>query len=221
MRASRGFTLLEMMVVVAVIAIVGSLVVYQGLSARQAATIAGGAYDLALRLGGLKARAMAEGQEYLLVVTDTADAAGCRDQQTKCGRVLVLRKPDAALALAGFTPDPPITGAEWVGDEGGIGYLPRGTQFDLASTWRPPVPFDAITAFDSTVLATCAGGRACFGIRFRPDGEVRPVLPAGTSPPGPGGFAFVLRPLDLSSRAAERRGLFISFPAGLVKTAAF
>jgi hypothetical protein len=76
-----------------------------------------------------------------------------------------------------------------------------------------------VAAFDATVLQTCAGGRRCFGIRFRPDGEVRPVVPADTAIPA--GFAFVIAPAQVGSRAEDRRAIFVSFPAGLVKTAAF
>ncbi len=221
MRARRGFTLLELMVVVAIIGLVATLVVLQGRSARQNARLAGGAYSLALRLGGIKARALADGREYVLVVVDTADPAGCKSSDTACGRILVLRKPDPTFPTAfqsGFDPDAPISLAEYV-DDGGDKYVARNAQFDLGSSWRAPAPFDSVAAFDSNITFTCAGGRACFAIRFRPDGDVRPVITPGT--PIPAGFAFVLRPIESQSGAAEHRGFFISFPAGLVKTAAF
>ena len=218
MRANRGFTLLEVMLVVVIMGVVAALVIWQGRSARQAAGLAGGAYDLALRIGTLKARAMADGREYLLVVTDTANPAGCKEREILCGRVLTFRNP-TAFAVAGFNPDPPFAGVDFF-DDGGPRYLPRNSQFDLASTWRPPAPFDAVTAFDGTILATCAGGQRCFALRFRPDGEVRPEL-LGGAPATPPGFAFVLRPFDAPSGAAERRGIFVSFTAGIVKTAAF
>lgn len=222
MRAHRGFTLIELMITVTIIAIVAGLVVFQGRSARQNANMASGAYELALRLGGLKARAMADGYEYVLVVADASDAVACKSDRMSCGRILVLTKPDGtflgAFTGGGYAVDPPISAAEYVSD-GGAQYLPSNSRFDLGSTWHPPAPFDSVGAFDATVLQTCAGGRRCFGIRFRPDGEVRPVVPAGTTLPA--GFAFVLAPGEPGSGAEDHRGIFVSFPAGLVKTAAF
>lgn len=214
MRAKRGFTLLELMVVVAIVAIVGALVVWQGRSARQNAAMAGGAYDLALRIGGIKGRAMADGRDYLLVVVDTPDPSACVHTETKCGRAVVLRSPDTAVfSLGTFDPDATLAGAEYVEDT----YLPRNSQFDLASAWRPPAPFNTVQAAAST-LSTCADARRCFALRFRATGEVR-EFPETT--PAPAGFAFVLKPFEAPSAAADRRGLFVSFPAGIVKTAAF
>ncbi len=223
MRASRGFSLLELMVVVVVVAVVGALVVLQGRSARNNAQIAGGAYELALRIGGLKARAMSDGREHVLVVADTVSPDACRQSEAFCGRTVVLRAPDKdfpAAFQAGWNPDaPPISGETEVVDDGTSQRIARNAQFDLGSDWRPPPPFRSVVAFDSNILFTCTGGRRCFALRFLPDGEVRPVIKPNTSIPA--GFAFVLRPIEAPSGAAERRAIFVSFPAALVKTAAF
>jgi prepilin-type N-terminal cleavage/methylation domain-containing protein len=219
MRAHRGFTLLEMMVVLAITAILAGIVVYQGRAARQNANLAGGAYMLALRIGGLKARAMSEGREHVLVIADTASPEDCKQREESCGRILVLRDPVPTFRdvfLSSYNPDPPITGGEYL-DELGAAFLPRNTRFDLASTWRPPPPFNGVTAWNPSVVATCSGGRRCFAIRFRPNGDVLPVVPDGAAIPA--GFAFVVRPHDLGPGGASRRGIFVSFPAGLVRTA--
>ncbi len=222
MRASRrGFTLLELMVVVAIVAVVAALVVWQGRSARRNADLASGAYELALRIGGLKARAMADGREHVLVVADTDTDDGCRQSEIYCGRIVVLRSPDPTFPTvfqSGWNPDAPTAFGELV-DDGAAQRVARNARFDLGSPWRPPPPFAGVAAFDGNVLFTCAGGRRCFAIRFLPDGEVRPVIRAGV--PIPAGFAFVLRQIDKASAAADRRAIFISFPTGIVKSAAF
>ena len=216
-RKARGFTLLEVMVVVTILLLLGGLVVWYGRSARQAATLATGAYELALKASGLKARALATGRDHLLVVVDTTDPGGCVYDDRLCGKVLVFSDPQPGFSIAGFNPAPPYSNVAY--EEASL--LPRNSRFDLASTWRPPVPFNSVTAFDPSLRTTCAGGAACFAIRYRANGEVAPEVPSPPLSPARSGFAFVLRPEQVDSRAAERRGIFVSFPAGVVKTSAF
>jgi prepilin-type N-terminal cleavage/methylation domain-containing protein len=216
MRANRGFTVLELVVVLGITAVVASLIVWQGRSARHNAGLAGGVYDLAIQISNVKARALADGRDYFLVVVDTPDPEGCVERESRCGRVLVLRDDaDPGLAIKGFDPDPPIVGAEFVEET----FLPRNSQIEPDPAWRAPPPFDAVQAWRDDIPTECADGLACFALRFTADGEVRPQF-AG-APTNPAGFAFVLRPITAPSGAAERRALFVSFPGGIVKTAAF
>ena len=217
MRRPSGFTLIELVITLAIASIIGAIVVFQGLSARQNVNLASGAFDLTLRMSGLRARALSEAKDYVLVVANASNPAACANSSAACGKLIVLRSPQPGFTLNGFTPDPPIdaaTQAEWVDSD----RLPVNSQLDLATAWIAPAPFDAVTAWDPAVMSNCAGGRACFGIRFRSSGEVTALWPA--APAVRSGFAFVLSPVT-SSRAADRRAIFVGFPTGIVKTAAF
>jgi prepilin-type N-terminal cleavage/methylation domain-containing protein len=220
MKRAPGFTLIELLVVVAIAAILGAIFVWSGRSIRQNATLSEGAYDLTLRMSGLRGTAMANGKDYLLVVTDTPNANDCRQTMNACGKWFVLTDIDPAFALNAFNPNPPIAGASIADprDGGTWDYLPRGSRFDLASAWNAPAPFNGVAAWNPAVRTNCAGGITCFGIRFTAGGEVRPEAAVA---PIPAGFAFILAPIDLADSGGDRRGIFVSFPTGMVKTQAF
>lgn len=213
----RGFTLLEVVVVMAIAALLAGLVVSYGKSARQASTFASTAWDLALRMSSLSARAMSANKDHVLVVVDAEDPEACRTNERKCGKALVFSSPTAAFAISGFATEPPYVNASFEEEL----RLPRNSQLDLASTWRPPAPFASVTAMDSEIMATCANGKRCFAIRYRLDGEVEPVIPTPPLSAARAGFAVVLKPVFSESGAEQRRAIFVSFPTGIVKTAAF
>lgn len=217
MRAHRGFTLIELMVVVAILAIVATTVVMQGRSARQNAQIADGAYELALRIQGMRGRALADGRDHLLVVVDAQDRAACEHSRLVCARYfhLVTRR-GVAFDLAAFDPATPTAMADY--DDDWSDFLPRGVRLDLAPTWVFPAPFNTVIPWDPAIRRICRGGRACFALRFTARGEVRPEpMPAAT----PRGFSFVLEPVNRSTGAAERRAFLVTFPAGIMKTEAY
>jgi prepilin-type N-terminal cleavage/methylation domain-containing protein len=216
-RKIPGFTLIEVMIVVAIVGILAALTLQYGWSARQASSFASAAWELSLRASALRARAMSSNKDFLLVVVDAVDPQACRTDQRKCGKALVFSSPTAAFALSGFATDPPYVNASFEEEF----QLPRNSQLDLTSTWRAPAPFASVVAMDSELMATCANGKKCFAIRYRLDGEIEPVVPTPPLSATRAGFAFVLKPVFAESGAAERRGVFVSFPTGIVKTAVF
>jgi prepilin-type N-terminal cleavage/methylation domain-containing protein len=216
-RRARGFTLIEIAVVILIIAVLTGLVVWYGRSAKSASNFASGAWQLSLKAGALKARAMANAKDYLLVVLDAADPAACVYDERKCGTVYVLSSPQPTWSIAGFDPSNLNTAVSYEEQF----QLPQNSKLDVGSTWAAPAPFNAVTAFDSGILATCSGSRSCFAIRYRSTGEVAPEAPAPPLSPARKGFAFVIAPQSGDETAKERRGLFISFPTGIVKTQAF
>jgi prepilin-type N-terminal cleavage/methylation domain-containing protein len=217
MRAHRGFTLLELMVVVAIIGIVTAIVIRQGRSAGRNADIAGGTYELALRIQGLRGRALSEGRDHLLVVVDAEDRTGCERARLRCARYFhLLPRAGVPFDVTAFDPAAPGAMADY--DDDRSAFLPKGVRLDLAPAWQPPPPFNAVVSWDPAIRTNCAGGRACFALRFTGRGDVEPEpRPAAI----PGGFAFAFEPVIRANWAGERRALFVSFPAGIVKTAAY
>jgi hypothetical protein len=168
-----------------------------------------------LRIQELKGRAISENTAYLLVVVDSANRTACAQTRNQCARYFVLKDPKPTFAIDGFDPAAPAANALY--DDGD--FLPRGSVLDLASAWRPPAPFNTVAPWDPAIRTNCSG-RTCFAIRFTSDGEVLPEPPVAINPI-PAGFTFIVSPVVADSASSDRRAIFVSFPAGIVKTAAF
>ena len=210
-----GYTLIEVMTVVAIIAILSALAVWYPRNAKRNASISSAAWDVSLRLSGLRSAAMAEGQDYLFVIVDAPgnDGTSCGVvSQANCVAYFILSNPNAAWSLATFNPGAPAANAQLVDSQ----TLPRGARLETNLAALPPAPFSNVTISgptDTALVGTC-GGRNCMAVRFTQSGAARPEF----ATPGAArlGWSFVLGS-DLSPGVGERKGIVVGFPTGIVK----
>lgn len=223
MRANRGFTLLEMAVTVAIIAIVTALAIPTMRAARRNATVQATAFEVALRLDGLRNRALRDQRDLLAIVVDAPgnDPSQCPSGNTEatCASYYVLAPGPGFVLEDDFSPGARPANAEYVEHE----ILGHGVKFYLPAAGRDaPVPFDAVSALDGQLLGDCKGAsatsRSCVGIRFRSDGEVSPEWPDGVELDEKLGVSFVLgSDVDRESAGSDQRGVVVTFPTGLVR----
>lgn len=212
-RGRRGFTLIELAIVVAVVAALAAVAGSRFVAAQRNAGSATAAFDLGMRLQALKTQALNEQQDIVAVLVNADDltGAGCGLMaQASCVRLFVLQ-PQAGWTLTGFDPATPATEAQ-VED---VITLPRWQAFDLAAAGTAAdAPFDQVKVFDPAV--TLAGRIA---VRFGASGEVAPEY-ATSARPRLAGISLALA-TSAESGAGSRRRLVVSFPTGIVKVATY
>jgi prepilin-type N-terminal cleavage/methylation domain-containing protein len=218
MRTNRGFTLLEVVVTLAVIAIASS-VGYVGLrAATRNAGVSGAAYDATLRLQGLRAKALGDGVDLYAVLLDAKDndARGCGILASdSCTQLFVLKD-----VVAGFDVTQLAAGT--------IANAALVDRFDFAKGIRfahsrdgvaAAPPFDTVTVFDPD-LTKSAGSRTYCAFQFTRGGDVKPLFFGGTVPTGKAGYAFALGNELSDEPAGEKKGVLVGFPSGIVRSLA-
>lgn len=219
MRRLRGFTLIEMVVVIALVAIVAGMAVVGMRAARRNATVGGASFELVLKLEGLRTKALTEQRDHLAVLV-AGDGGACRMLRSEgCVRLFVLAAPTSAWTLEGFSPD--SAGANLDADAGEVVdriVLPQGVTLHAAAAGMAgKPPFANVEAWDADLDGTCGTVR-CVAFRFGASGEVRGEAPDGTVVRKPGHIVALATDLEGQSGAAERRAVLVSFPSGIVKS---
>lgn len=221
-RKPSGFTLIELMVVVAIIGVlaVTGIVTYR--SAFRDANVGRASFDLSARLRGLRARAIADGNNYVFILIDApnnnSQACGW-GAQANCVRYFIIRNPLPAWTVAAFNPASPDTNTDQTDPSAGgvhLGgmvqsfFMPMGVRMDNGALGAPPPPF---TSF--TFIPPIGGGQRRLAIQFSSDGSVFQLDPA----PARSGVMFAIgSDMTAGGGPGYRKGFTISFPSGIVRT---
>jgi prepilin-type N-terminal cleavage/methylation domain-containing protein len=215
MRRGRGFTLIEMVVVIALVAVVAGLAVAGMRAARRNASMGGSSFELVLKLQGLKTKALNEQRDHLAVLHG-GDGGACELLRREgCVRLFVLAEPNVGWRLQAFDVATPGAGTAEVVD---TFVFPKGILLDGAAAGTPGrPPFGAARTWDVDLTGDCGGAR-CAAIRFTASGEVRADRPDGTLVAKPGHVLAFTSDLATETAGVERRAVLVSFPSGIVKS---
>lgn len=226
-RKQRGFSLIELVVTVAIMGVLATAAFAISRAEKRNVQLRQATSELALRITGLRSRAMSDGADFVLVVVDAPgnDASRCGTFSTSsCSQAFILAAPQPGWTLGAFDPDHPAAGVAGTEQSPAAESepLPPGARFHVSSSYSaPPAPFDSVKTFDDRFVGECAG-RTCFAVRFTMSGGAYPVRPDGSPPPHATGFAFVFATdAALEGAGGDHRGVVVGFPTGVAKTWAY
>ena len=183
-RHERGFTLIEAAVVMAIIAVLAGIGFFVARSGKANANMASAAYELAIRLTGQRAEALADGLDRVVVLVDAPGT-------TRRAAAPSTAPPASATSCSGIRPPPGrstgstrparrSTPRSWSSARCRPG---SGSTFAARSALAGR-PFQRVVILDPQLGGACGTPvRPCFAIRFTGDGDVRPVYP-GSGLPG-------------------------------------
>ena len=211
LRAQKGFTLIELMIVVAIIAVLAGMMISLMPNATRRARLNGSTMDVMTQLMAARQQAQARGRDVVVAIVQGANVAQCVGgmADTNCVRYVVFEDTDSTFSnttVATFDPASPSA-------DGGLKVIEQGTldRFvamglgDLTYT-APAAPYASLPAPDAGGCSFCAvAGRGY--VRFTADGTAFVETPASAA----GATLFFT-----TGGQKETRGIAVTMPTGQV-----
>lgn len=217
MKNRRGFTLVELMIVIAIIAILAAVTVAGMRSRKSSASLSSTVLVLQTQLQGLRAKALTEQRDHVFVIVN-GDGTDCSFFNAPgCTRWFVLADPDPVnWTFAAFDPASPGANVAEVVERESL----ASVHLQPTATGRAgPAPFAKVQVFDPLYTRnTCGSAGLCAAIRFRANGDVTGELINPTDIPGRGNAIAFVTDVELRGGVGARSILLVGFPNGIVKT---